>query len=98
MTNVWKVDEPSFRRDLFTESLMQEVERDVKRAIPASKSAMELEQEITFWQARETAAIAQLSDAELRVVQGFHSVRPSRYLAQKKADVILKKRDPSVQA
>jgi len=96
MPTIHRIDEPSFRRDLFIESVMRSTELEVKRAIPASKSTMELEQEITFWQKRETDAIAQLSDDELRAVQGFYSIKPSTYLKQIGEE--LRQREPGVQA
>jgi len=98
MPVVHRIDEASFRRDLFTESLMRTIEGDVRRTLPASKSPMELEQEISFFQAKETAAISQLTNEELRVIQGFNNIRPSRYLFQRGVSEELKARQSGVQA
>jgi len=72
-----------FDRAKYTLDVTTRVSKETERRM-ASSGALpsEVDSEVSYATKKELSAIANLSDSELGVCQGFHTL-PSRYLAQK---------------
>jgi len=74
-----------FDRAKYTVAITERVSKDVTRQLANSPGILpsQLESEIGHATKKELEAIKALSDRELGVCEGFHTL-PSRYLAQKR--------------